>query len=156
MADHKAALIAKAGSSSTSRSVPSPTEGFNEYMPVITAALDELTTAANGLPTTKSDINFHRTMDRQFAKDLDNASSRVLQMTERLLSMVDAGQREMKGKGKDKVDFRTAPQAAEKPRRKLEEEEDVIDGYKRGVLGVVDGLLEDSVSTSLFVYGIYD
>jgi hypothetical protein len=70
--------------------------------------------------------------------------------------MVDAGQREMKGKGKDKVDFRTAPKAAEKPRRKLEEEEDVIDGYKRGVLGVVDGLLEDSVSSSLLVYGIYD
>jgi exosome complex exonuclease RRP6 len=156
MADHKAALTAKAGSSSTSRSVPSPTEGFNEYMPVITAALDELTTAANGLPTTKSDINFHRTMDRQFAKDLDNASSRVLQMTERLLSMVDAGQREMKGKGKDKVDFRAAPKAAEKPRRKLEEEEDVIDGYKRGVLGVVDGLLEDSVSASLCVNGIHD
>ena len=120
-------------------------------MPVITAALDELTTAVNGLPTSKSDINFHRTMDRQFAKDLDDASSRVLQMTERLLSMVDSGQREAKGKGKDKADLRGAPKAAEKPRRKLEEEEDVIDGYKRGVLSVVDGLLEDSVSASLCV-----
>lgn len=151
MADHKASLTAKAGSSSTSRSVPSPTEGFNEYMPVITAALDDLTTAANGLPTNKSDINFHRTMDRQFAKDLDDASSRVLQMTERLLSMVDSGQREAKGKGKDKADLKGAPKAAEKPRRKLEEEEDVIDGYRRGVLSVVDGLLEDSVSANLCV-----
>jgi exosome complex exonuclease RRP6 len=156
MTNHKATLPFKAGSSSTRRSVPSPTQSFDEYLPVITAALDELTTAANGLPTSKSDINFNRTMDRKFAKDLDDASSRVLQMTERLLSMVDVGQREMKGKGKDKVDFKAAPKAAEKPRRKLEEEEDVIDGYKRGVLSVVDGLLEDSVSARLFLCGRYD
>jgi hypothetical protein len=86
-------------------------------------------------------------MDRGFAKDLDDASTRVLQMTERLLSMVHTGQQEMKGKGKDKAGARAMPKAAEKPRRKLEEGEDVIDGYKRGVLSVVDGLLEDSVSS---------
>jgi exosome complex exonuclease RRP6 len=86
-------------------------------------------------------------MDRRFANDLDEASSRVLSMTERLLAMVDAGQLEKKGKGKEKDLVKGAPKAADKTRRKLEEEEDVIDGYKRGVLGVVDGLLEDSVST---------
>lgn len=152
MTTHKDTIAGKAGSASTSKSIPSPTEEFDEYLPVITAALDELTTAANGLPTNKSDINFHRTMDRQFAKDLDDTSSRVLWMTERLLAMADAGQREAKGKGKgkDKAGVKVlAPKAADKPRRKLEEEEDVIDGYKRGVLGVVDGLLEDSVSRSV-------
>lgn len=137
---------AKAGSSSISRPVPSPTENFDEYLPVITSALDDLTTAANGLPILKSDINFHRTMDRRFANDLDDASSRVLKMTERLLAMVDVGQREIKGKGKEKAGVKAAPKAADKLRRKLEEEEDVVDGYKRGVLPVVDGLLEDAVS----------
>jgi exosome complex exonuclease RRP6 len=87
-------------------------------------------------------------MDRQFANDLDDASSRVLRMTERLLAMVDAGQLEAKGKGKKGETVKAVPKTANKTRRKLEEEEDVIDGYKRGVLGVVDGLLEDAVSTS--------
>ena len=139
----------EAGPSQIPEPVPSPTEKFDEYLPVITSALDRLTTAANGLPSTKSDINFHRTMDRNFANDLDDASSRVLLMTEKLLAMVDASQREAKGKEKGKSGVKSAPQAAEKPRRNLEEEEDVIDGYKRGVLGVVDGLLEDSVSAYL-------
>ena len=136
----------EAGPSTMKAEVPSPTESFNEYLPIITSALDKLTTAANGLPSTKSDLSFHRTMDRRFANDLDEASSRLLHMTERLLAMVDAGQLEKKGRGKEKGTVKVAPKAAEKTRRKLEEEEDVIDGYKRGVLGVVDGLLEDSVS----------
>jgi len=32
-----------------------------------------------------------------------------------------------------------------KGRQKLEQEEDVVDGYRRGVVGAVEGLLEDAV-----------
>jgi len=88
-------------------------------------------------------------MDRQFANDLDEASERVLKMTEKLLTLVELGQAEAKSKGKGK-DAKVT-KAAGKTRRKLEEEEDVVDGYKRGVLGVVDGLLEDAVSYILLV-----
>ena len=51
-------------------------------------------------------------------------------MTEKLLALVDTG------KGKQ--------------RRKLEEEEDVVDGYRRAVSGVVDGVLEDAVGAERF------
>jgi hypothetical protein len=139
-----------AASTSSSEMVPSPTSAFSEFMPMITSALDRLTTSANQLPANRSDINFHRTMDRQFANDLDEASERVLKMTEKLLTLVELGQAEAKSKGKGKDAKIT--KATGKTRRKLEEEEDVVDGYKRGVLGVVDGLLEDAVSYILLVF----
>ena len=130
-------------------SVPSPTSSFNEYLPIITSALDRLTTSANALPSTRSDINFNRTMDRKFANDLDEASDRVLRMAEQLLVLVEVGQEESKGKGKGKESTAKATKlggkASTKTRRKLEDEDDVVDGYKRGVIGVVDGLLEDAV-----------
>jgi exosome complex exonuclease RRP6 len=120
---------------------------------MITSALDQLTTAAGQLPANRSDINFHRTMDRNFANDLDEASQRVLTMTEKLLAMVEFGQLEAKGKGKGKeVAGKPVAKAGVKTRRKLEEEEDVVDGYKRGVLTVVDGLLEDAVSNVYLVW----
>lgn len=132
-----------------SSSVPSPTASFHQYLPLITSSLDRLTTSANALPASRSDINFHRTMDRRFANDLDDASDRVLRMAERLLTLVETGQKEVEGKGKAKESAKSVKPAAKvatKARRKLEEEEDVVEGYKRGVLSVVDGLLEDAVS----------
>lgn len=90
-------------------------------------------------------------MDRKFANDLDEASDRVLKMAEQLLIMVEVGQEESKGKGKGKEEVaktaRTGAKASTKTRRRLEDEDDVVDGYKRGVVGVVDGLLEDAVSS---------
>lgn len=130
-------------------SIPSPTTSFAAYLPVITSALDRLTTSANALPGSRSDINFHRTMDRKFANDLDEASERVLRMAEQLLAIVEVGQEEFKGKAKGKgKDAKPAARTAAKTRRKLEDEDDVVEGYKRGVLGVVDGLLEDAVSAT--------
>ena len=88
-------------------------------------------------------------MDRKFANDLDEASDRVLRMAEQLLVLVEVGQEESKGKGKGKESTAKATKlggkASTKTRRKLEDEDDVVDGYKRGVIGVVDGLLEDAV-----------
>ncbi|WWD18046.1 hypothetical protein CI109_102493 [Kwoniella shandongensis] len=130
-----------ASSSSSSPGVPSPTTSFASYLPHLTTALDTLTTHAAALPN-KSDISFHRTLDRGFAKDLDKASERVLQMTERLLSLVEISQKGNKAKGKGKA----VSANTQVRRRKMEDEDDVVDGFRGGVVGVVDGLLEDADS----------
>ncbi|OCF33232.1 hypothetical protein I316_04973 [Kwoniella heveanensis BCC8398] len=121
--------------------VPSPTKAFASYVPHLTSALDSLTTHAAALPD-KSDLSFHRTLDRQFAKDLDSASDRLLKLTERLLSLVDHSQRSAAEKGKSKA--KAGPIKGR--RRKLEDEDDIVDGFRQGVVGVVDGLLEDADS----------
>ena len=114
-----------ANSVSNSSAKASPSSNFPAYLTSITSALDALTTHAAQLPS-RSDLSFHRTLDRGFAKELDVISRDVLRTTERLAALVDTG----KGGA----------------RRKLKEEEDVMDGYRRGVQGVVDGLLEDAAS----------
>jgi exosome complex exonuclease RRP6 len=149
MTSESSAKHVSASGEASGSSVPSPTSSFDAYLPIITSALDRLTTSANALPSTRSDINFNRTMYRQFANDLDEASDRVLRMAEQLLIMVEVGQEEVNGKGKGKESANKAtklgPKATRKTRRKLEDEDDVVDGYKRAVIGVVDGLLEDAV-----------
>ncbi|WVQ85309.1 hypothetical protein IAT38_007474 [Cryptococcus sp. DSM 104549] len=121
-----------------SSSVPSPTTAFSDYLPHLTAALDKLTTHAAALPD-KSDLGFHRTLDRQFGKKMDATSERVLKVTDRVLALIAASQEAAtkgKGKGTGKVAVR----------RKMEDEDDVVDGFSRSVVGVVDGLLEDADS----------
>ncbi|WVF70846.1 hypothetical protein IAT40_005640 [Kwoniella sp. CBS 6097] len=138
-------MAASASSPSTgpeaSTAVPSPTKAFASYLPHLTSALDSLTTHAAALPD-KSDLSFHRTMDRTFARDLDSASDRLLKLTERLLSLVDHSQKGAIEKGKSKAKAGTNKGT----RRKLEDEDDVVDGFRQGVVGVVDGLLEDADS----------
>lgn len=143
------AVGATSGVISTSTAASSSKIDFGTFLPVVTEALERLTASASVLPS-GSDLSFHRTMNRALAKELDSSSRRVLTMTENLLKMVEAGQEEMKGKsgskGKGKQVERNGVNGI-KARRKLEDEEDVVDGYKRGVIGVVDGLLEDAVSS---------
>lgn len=111
---------------------PSPTSEFADYLPRVTKDLDDVTTHAAGLPG-KSDLSFHRTLDRKLAKELDEASDRILKLTGDLLELLDTGKNGKK-------------------RRWLEDEEDVKHGYKRGVVEVVDALLEDAVSTRVALY----
>lgn len=120
-------------------SVPSPTQSFSEYLPFLTAALDRLTTNAASLPD-KTDLDFHRSLDRRFSKDLEKTSERLLGMTERILDLVEKSQKEAR-QGRDKG--KTAK--VEIRRRKLEDQDDIIDGYRGAVQGIVDGLLEDAV-----------
>ncbi|WRT64045.1 uncharacterized protein IL334_000973 [Kwoniella shivajii] len=125
--------------------VPSPTTDFDQYLPHLTSALDKLTTNAAALPD-KSDLSFHKTLDRGFAKDLDDASERVLKLTERLLSLVDQSQHSSRDKGNSKVPSSKTSSKVKGRRRKLEDEDDVVDGFRQSVVGVVDGLLEDADS----------
>ncbi|KAK4688913.1 exosome complex exonuclease RRP6, partial [Tremellales sp. Uapishka_1] len=112
---------------------PSPTTSFATYLPHLTSALDAVTTEAANLPS-RSDLNFHRTLDRKFARELDDTSAKVLGLAERLLGLVWENQNEgVKGK-------------KGKTRRKLTDEDDVVDGFRNSVVEVVDGLLEDADS----------
>lgn len=120
-------------------SIPSPTQSFSEYLPFLTAALDRLTTNAASLPN-KTDLDFHRSLDRRLSKDLEKTSERLLGMTERILDLVERSQKEAR-QGRDKG--KTAK--VEIRRRKLEDQDDIIDGYRSAVQGIVDGLLEDAV-----------
>lgn len=124
-------------------SVPSPTQSFSEYLPFLTAALDRLTTNAASLPD-KTDLNFHRSLDRRFNKDVEKTSERLLGMTERILDLIERSQKEAR-QGRDKG--KTAKVMIR--RRKLEDQDDIIDGYRGAVQGVIDGLLEDAVRRSL-------
>ncbi|KAF9015830.1 hypothetical protein BDZ89DRAFT_1094618 [Hymenopellis radicata] len=80
-----------------------------------------------------ADISFHKTMDQDFAQDLDEFSSKVLSITNRLLelsSTIDSA-----GKGK----------------AKLESQDDVLDSFESCVVDRIDLLLE-RVDTSLDEY----
>jgi hypothetical protein len=116
-----------------SAKVPSPINEFDQYLPRVTRDLDAITTPAAGLPL-KSDLAFHRTLDRELAMNLDEASERVLKLTRELLDVFINQDGMSKGIKSSVL------------RRRLEDEEDVTEGYRRGVVDVVDGLLEDAVS----------
>ena len=89
------------------------------------AAALNATKLAASLP---ADLDFHRSLDKQFAQALDSCSDKVLNLTNRLLSFVSTIEGS-KGKGK----------------RKLEDEEDVVDKFNSVVVDVVDQLFEKAV-----------
>lgn len=125
-----------AGPSRPRSSHPLPSTDFSAFLAQTTKSLDTVTTQAAGLPG-KSDLNFHRTLDRKLAKDLQEASTRVLAVAERLLSHLDRSGQSSKGKEVARV----GP-----ARSRLLDLEDVTEMYRRNIVGTVDSLLEDAVS----------
>lgn len=114
----------------------SPTENFASFVDSMTAALEASTNAAAQFPD-KSDISFHRSMDRKFGRELDSTCDRVLLLTDKLLQMsVESQNARSKTQGKGR----------NLPGRKLADEDDVVDNFHKTVVGPVDGLLEDAVS----------
>jgi exosome complex exonuclease RRP6 len=151
---HQAQKSISMSTSSNPAAAPGPgpasgsaSDNFPAFLEKTTAALDALTTTAAGLPG-KSDLAFHRTLDRKFGRELDVTAQQVLGLTERLLAMVEAGAESSRaGPSASGPAVKAKPKT--KARRKLQDEEDVVDGYRRGVDEVVDGLLEDAVSGRL-------
>ncbi|KAJ7229199.1 hypothetical protein GGX14DRAFT_417073 [Mycena pura] len=91
---------------------------------VQTAALNATRSAA-GLPT---DIQFHRSIDSEFAEDLDTFSSRVLALTNNLLSLVATADPSQSSRLKGKA--------------KLQTQDDVVDDFHSLVVDSMDQLLE--------------
>ncbi|KAJ3998803.1 ribonuclease H-like domain-containing protein [Lentinula boryana] len=71
-----------------------------------------------------SDINFHRTMDTEFSRDLDAFSSRILSIANQVMALMG-----------------TADQST-KPKGKLENEDDVVDNFHSVVVDTVDRMME--------------
>ena len=91
------------------------------------AALNATRSAA-GLPT---DIQFHRSIDSEFAEDLDTFSSRVLALTNNLLSLVATADPSQSSRLKGKA--------------KLQTQDDVVDDFHSLVVDSMDQLLERTV-----------
>lgn len=102
-----------------------PADKFDDYNVKLQAAILNPTKLAFSLPT---DIAFHRSVDREFAKQLDSCSEKVLSITNKLLALSAPGS---SGKGKS---------------RALDSQDDVVDNFHSAVVDVMDQLLERTVS----------
>lgn len=100
-------------------------EHLNAHLP--SAALKATRNAAL-LP---ADINFHRSMNTDFASNLDDFSSKVLSLTNRLLVLSSTIDSAGKSKGK------------------LNSQDDVLDHFESVVVDRIDQLLERVVSVNI-------
>lgn len=105
-----------------STSVPDPKDQFKEYQESLFKSLVAATNAANALPS--DDLGFYRSLDRQFAKDLDTCGSRLLTVANNVVQHCsgDTGAEFMAVDDVDDATFRF-----------------------NNVIDVVDGLLEKAV-----------
>jgi exosome complex exonuclease RRP6 len=97
---------------------------FDGYNSKLQAAALKATRNALTLP---SDLAFHRSMDPELSKDLDTLSSRILSLTNNLLSLSSSeNSQSLKGKQKSR----------------LESQDDVIDNFHSLVVDSMDQVLE--------------
>lgn len=129
------------------------------HIPKITDLLDRLTTDAANLPG-RSDLQFHRTLDRGFAKELDGTGERLLELTDRLVELAQADEaraKEAHERGLASAGTQRGPSVAsasvKKDRkgkaRAIKDEEDVTENFKRTVGDALDAILESAVSLIL-------
>ncbi|KAL0578562.1 exosome nuclease subunit [Marasmius crinis-equi] len=99
---------------------------------VNSGSFDEFNTQLQGsaLKTTRNsmllpaDISYHRSMDSEFSREIDLFSSRVLSLTNKLLTLAGTAHPTGKGKGR------------------LEDEDDIVDNFHSFVVDSMDQLLE--------------
>lgn len=103
---------------------PINSNSFDEFNTNVQAAALKATKSAVQIP---SDVAWHRSMDSEFAKDLDEFSTRVLTLTNKLLTLASTG--DPHGRS-----------------TRLESRDDVLDGFESLVVDSVDHLLERAVS----------
>ncbi|KAF8211725.1 hypothetical protein K438DRAFT_1807803 [Mycena galopus ATCC 62051] len=98
---------------------------FSDFNSNVQTAALNATRSAAGLP---ADIPFHRSMDPDLAEDLDAFSSRVLSLTNNILSLVATADPSQSGRRKGKA--------------KLQTQDDVVDDFHSLVVDVMDQMLE--------------
>lgn len=113
--------------SASSSSISS--SSFNDYNAQLQGSALKATRAAVSLP---ADIPFHRSIHPEFAKELDQCSTRVLSVTNKLLSLSATVNASTSSRGKGKA--------------RLEAQDDVVDNFHSLVVDVMDQLLENAVS----------
>lgn len=103
---------------------------YDKFNSRIQAAALKSTRNAAQLP---SDIAFHRSMDTNFARDLDALSERALELTNKLLN----------------VTYTLSNSGDAKGKRRMRDQDDVVDKFQSVVVESMDQLLERSVSVPL-------
>lgn len=103
---------------------PSTSASYDAYQASLTRAALTATKQAFVLP---SDIQFHRTLDKSFASQLDVVSARVFSLTDKLLRYASGSS----GKGKGKA--------------VLKNKDDLLEGYHMSVVDTIDQLYENTV-----------
>ncbi|KAJ7082609.1 hypothetical protein C8R43DRAFT_1052282 [Mycena crocata] len=98
---------------------------FVDFNSKVQAAALNATRSAAGLPV---DIAFHRSMDSELAEDLDAFSSRVLSLTNNLLSLVATAD--------------VSQSSRQKGKAKLQNQDDVVDDFHSLIVDSMDQLLE--------------
>lgn len=107
----------------SSSKIPLDASTFDSCNTDIQAAALKATKLSVALP---SDVAFRRSVSGEFAEKLDRCADKSLQLLNSLIELVEGGS----GKGKGK----------------LREREDVLDGFERDVVDVLDRLFEQAVS----------
>ena len=115
-------VLPQSGSSKVS------SKSFDEFNNILQSAALKATRHALSLPI---DLAFHRSMDPELAKDLDAFSTRVLSITNDLLSLVSTVDSTQSTRGKGEL--------------KLESQDDVVDSFQPLVVDTMDQLLERAV-----------
>lgn len=95
---------------------------FSDYATSVQSAA--LTTTRLAATTLPPDIEFHRSIHVSFATELDSLSTRVLRLTNRLVRLAGSVESSTLGRGT------------------LDDEEDVLDGFKSLIVDPVDRLFE--------------
>lgn len=113
--------------------VPSPFSEFSAYQDLLKKTIISGAQHATRLPP-KNDLAFQRTLDRQFGKDLDACSGRILSLVNKMLDLVQGVGALGSGLGRSKGKARQV------------REDDLIEGYHSMVVDALDGLYENVVS----------
>ena len=102
---------------------------FDQFSTQLQSSALKATRNALAIP---SDLAFHRSVDPEFASDLDALSSKVLALTNEILALVSTadGSKSTRTKGKSK----------------LKNQEDIVDNFSSLVVDSVDQLFERVVS----------
>lgn len=111
---------------SSSKSLSS--SSFDEYNSQIQGHALKSIRNALALP---GDLTFHRSLDRDFGKEVDQCSAKALHLTNRLLSLVASGD---------------ATLSKRSTGEKLRDQDDVVDNFHSLVVDAMDQLLERTVS----------
>ncbi|EJC98038.1 uncharacterized protein FOMMEDRAFT_149467 [Fomitiporia mediterranea MF3/22] len=123
-------MSAEAGSSKAGKIWGS---SFDSYNSELQSSVLQATKLAVGLP---ADVNFFRTVDNNFAQAIDSCSRKALALTNNLLELAEA---------------HNSTSSRIKGKKKLGNQEDVVDGFGSLVVDVLDQLFERA-DTSLDDY----
>lgn len=101
---------------------------FEDYNLKLQTSILNPTKHAFSLPT---DIQFHKSIDRDFAEEIEACSTKVLSTANKLLTLATSSTTNLGGGGKAKL---------------LVDQDDILDGFDSVVVDIMDQLLESVVS----------